>query len=82
MQLTESKNMKRLTYKRKRLIAVVLFVVLLLSSGGYYFCSGSLSRVSGSISMLCVLLALIYMMRFAPTQDEIDEHKNKKVSRE
>jgi uncharacterized membrane protein len=67
-----------MTYKGKRILAMTLLVVLLVTSGGYYFGSGLLSRVSGAISMACVLLGLVYMMRFAPTQDEIDEHKSKK----
>ena len=71
-----------MTYKRKRLVAMLLLVVLLLTSGGYYFGFGLFSRVSGVISMVCVLLGLVYMMRFAPTQDEIDEHKSKKAPRE
>lgn len=74
--------MKPLTYKGKRIIAILLLGVLVLTSGGYYFGSGALSKACGTISMLCVLLVLIYLMRFAPTKEEIDEHKNKKVSRE
>jgi hypothetical protein len=71
-----------MSYKSKRFVAMMLFAVLILTSGGYYFGSGLFSRISGVISMLCVLLGLVYMMRFAPTQDEIDEHKHKKAPRE
>jgi len=67
-----------MTYKGKRILAITLLVVLLVTSGGYYLGSGLFSRVSGAISMASVLLGLVYMMRFAPTQDEMDEHKSKK----
>jgi hypothetical protein len=65
------------TYNKKRLVAAVLLAFIVLAAANYDLSLGILPRYAGLIMMLGVLMTLVYISRFAPTQEEFEEYRRK-----
>ena len=69
---------KKMTYNQKRIIGALLLVFVVFAGANYYFGFGILPRFAKLIMMFSVLLTLVYVGRFGPTRQEIDEYRKKK----
>jgi hypothetical protein len=69
-----------MTYNQKRLVAALLLLLVVSSGANYYFDLGFFPRFAKLLMMLVVLVTLVYVMRFGPTRDEMERHRNSKAA--
>jgi uncharacterized membrane protein len=69
-----------MTYNRKRLVAGLLLLFNISSGANYYLNLGFFPRFAKPLMMLAVLATLVYIMRFGPTRDEMERHRNRKAT--
>lgn len=67
-----------MTYNQKRLVAVALLLFVVLSAANYYLNLGILPRLAKFLVMFGVLMVLVYIFRFGPTREEMEEYRRKK----
>ena len=71
-----------MTYIQKGVIAALLFVFVALAGANYYFGLGIFPRFAKLIMMFSILLTLVYVGRFGPTRQEMEEHKSKRRAKQ
>jgi hypothetical protein len=69
-----------MTYNRKRLVAGLLLLLVVASGANYYLNLGFIPRFAKLLMMFVVLATLVYIVRFGPTRDEMERHRNRKTT--
>jgi len=72
----------KVTYNQKRIISALLLAFVASAGANYYFELGIFPRFSKLIMMLGVLLTLVFVFRFGPTRQEMEEHRSKKRAKQ
>lgn len=70
-----------MTFNHKRTLLVVLLLFLIASGANYYLSLGVLPRVAGLIMVLGIILTIVFIARFAPTREEIEDHRRRRRER-